>query len=364
MDLRGKKYLNVLVMLLTITVLTMIEPLVTFSQQQNQNENQNTQNIEDITNILNRFSGLWWVFMIGGIIAIPLGHRLAGIAPLWVTNLLTGGGFFAIFMAIIIAEALYVFPLFKGVLNLFKGDLALVDCVKDINPIKDLPQFIAYTFSGYCIDAQNEALAIIVWIIFVLILPLAILIALFWEFSEGMFRDNRVRNVVSVAGALIAYRVLMSTFFINFLSYGFGGIALLFFHWLFFRWGTRAVLRIVRVKAAHKIMQQEIKKQQQEAKNLRKNFALLVHPKLEFIKTMMKNARNESSEEVRLYRMELIRQKLSEIEKKADEMLFSEDRDKVKKIVEDLRNNTYPENQLFDGILEEFEKLLVDWKKE
>jgi len=361
MNSKNKKRLTIFLVLLTAIFLVLITSLIVFSQSQNQN--QNNQNVQDITQTLSFWSGVWWLFLIGGIIAIPLGYILAGRVPELLTKILTIGGFFAIFMAIIIAESLYVWPLFSGVLNLFKGDLALVDCVEDINPIKDLPQFIAYTFSGYCIYAQNYVAAIAVWIIFVLILPLAILIALFWDFSEGMFKDKRVRNVVSFSGALIAYRVLMSTFFINFLSYGFGGIALLFFHWLFFRWGTRAVVRIVSLKIRHKVVQQEIKKQQQEARNLRKEFARRVYNILLSIDNDMDWARRKSGPDVTYY-LESIKRQISEIENLANSMLSSTDKRIVEGILRELRDNAFPESNLFDGILENFKELLARWMKE
>jgi hypothetical protein len=100
----------------------------------------------------------------------------------------------------------------------------------------------ACIISGYA-PSTYSWLGITVFFIFGIIIPLAMLITLFYDFS-GFLTNKNVRNVIAFTGALLSFRALFSTLFIDFLIYGFGGIGLLFFNYLFFGWAITWVRRM------------------------------------------------------------------------------------------------------------------------
>jgi len=191
----------------------------------------------DIRSTLSYWSGWWWMLFVVGILLIVFGLL---IRKKWtnISKFLLYIGLFSVFISIFLVEILYVLPPLSGTLNLFKGDITLVNCenVQLTEPLS----YIACLFAGHSISAKNLWLAWAIWFVFVFALPLSILFSLFWMFSDFIDSTN-IRRVITFAAALLAYRVLMSTFFIELLSYGFGGIALLLINWLFFAYAVRWV---------------------------------------------------------------------------------------------------------------------------
>jgi len=189
---------------------------------------------EGLTPAMNAIVGFWWLFL-------SLGFLLLLIALLFTWRKIARLGLLLIFLGIFLIEVVYVLPIFGGYLDIFKGDLTLVDCSK-ITPSEYL-QYISCLFGGHAIEAKNLWIGWIIWFVFVFILPLAILYSLFYEFSD-FFANKNVRNVITFAMSLIAYRALMSTIFIEILTYGAGGIGLLLINWLFFGYIVKVVDRI------------------------------------------------------------------------------------------------------------------------
>jgi len=189
---------------------------------------------KEFTSTMSFIAGFWWLFLSLGFLLLLLSVLLSSILAARI-------GLFLIFLGIFEVEILYILPLFGGYFDIFRGDLTLVDCSK-IEPTQYL-QYISCLFGGYAIESKNLWIGWIVWFVFLFITPLAILFSLFWEFSDFLTNRN-VRNVVTFATSLIAYRALMSTIFIEILTYGAGGIALLLINWLFFGYIVRIVNRM------------------------------------------------------------------------------------------------------------------------
>lgn len=165
-------------------------------------------------------AGGWYVFIIVAFFLIAAAYALRN------TTLLAAGCI-CLFISIACVMIGYLIPLFgqptieyEKCTSMFKPDV----------PILSFPG-IAYITSciltGYS-PLESEWLAIITFIVFGMIMPLALLISLFWEFvPEGLITNKYARNVIAVVGALFAFRGFFITLFIEFLSYGFGGIGAL-----------------------------------------------------------------------------------------------------------------------------------------
>jgi len=186
---------------------------------------------------LNMIVGYWWLFISAGILLIL-------ISLLFSLRKVAKAGLLLIFVGIFLIELVYVLPIFGGYLDILKGDLSLVDC-SNVDPTQYL-QYISCLFGGHAIESKNLWLGWTIWFVFVFILPLAILYSLFYEFSD-FFANNNIRKVITFAMSLIAYRALMSTIFIEILTYGAGGIGLLLINWMFFGYIVKSVDRIFKV---------------------------------------------------------------------------------------------------------------------
>jgi len=91
---------------------------------------------------------------------------------------------------------------------------------------------LACIFVGYA-PSGTELTTLAIFIIFGIIAPIGILIALFYEFT-AFFVNPGVRNVMAFLSALVAYRFLLATLFIDLLGYGFAGLGILIFNYFFF----------------------------------------------------------------------------------------------------------------------------------
>jgi len=186
---------------------------------------------KEFTSTMSILVGLWWLFL-------SLGFLLLLLAIFLTSRIVARIGLFLIFLGIFEVELIYILPIFGGYLDIFKGDFVLVEC-SNVDTTQYL-KFISCLFGGHAIESKNLWIGWTIWFVFVFMLPLAILYSLFYEFSDFLTNKN-VRNVVTFAMSLIAYRALMSTIFIEILTYGAGGIALLFINWLFFAYILKAV---------------------------------------------------------------------------------------------------------------------------
>jgi len=174
--------------------------------------------------------GLWWIFIFAG---VPLFF----FAIFYKSERVALAGVILMFIGFILVQVAYVLPLFGGYIDILKGDLSIVDCSR-VKP-EEILQYASCILAGHAVEAKNIVIGWTVWFVFVFLLPLIILYYLFLEFSD--FLKQGAREVVAFAMSLIAYRALMSTLFIEMLSYGAGGIALLAINWLFFGYIRRIV---------------------------------------------------------------------------------------------------------------------------
>jgi hypothetical protein len=100
-------------------------------------------------------------------------------------------------------------------------------------PDVSLLTFPGITYTTSCIltgyaPTGLEWLTVTTFVIFGIILPLGLLITLFWEFvPEGLIRSTAARRVIAVIAALFAFRGFFATFFVEMLSYGFAGVGAL-----------------------------------------------------------------------------------------------------------------------------------------
>jgi hypothetical protein len=99
--------------------------------------------------------------------------------------------------------------------------------------------------TGYA-PKNLEWLTIATFIIFGVILPIALLAALFYDFiPEGMITNENARRVIAAVGTLFAFRGFFASLFVEFLSYGFTGMGALFVAVLFTGYVWKAAYKFV-----------------------------------------------------------------------------------------------------------------------
>lgn len=203
------------------------------SQQMSQNKNSSTEYAKTIIG----YAGWWWLFFSLGIFLIILGILVRNLNDV-LSRFLLYGGLAVVFFSIFLAQILYVLPL----IPVIKGiDIYLCEEVANLNTI----QYVSCIFSG--MTPKSDIYSFIIWAIFLFVLPLSILIGLFWEFTTPFIIENpNVRKVIAFASALIAYRFLMAYLFVEFISVGLGGIALFFVNILIFGWAVNGIRRLFR----------------------------------------------------------------------------------------------------------------------
>ena len=171
-------------------------------------------------------SGWWLIFLVAAFILISIALiarekwvLYAGIAVLYISIIL-----------IIIGVLLPIFG---------KPTVTYEECKSMFAPdvsILTMPGLFYTTsciFTGY-VPQNLEWLTVTTFIIFGIILPLALLISLFFEFIPDFLITNpNARKVIAVVGALFAFRGFFATFFIQILDYGFAGIGALLVGTLF-----------------------------------------------------------------------------------------------------------------------------------
>ena len=171
----------------------------------------------------------WATFLIGGIVVV-IGILLTRPWPTWGKyTALTG--LFIITIGLFLIEIAYLLPMVgKPVVSYKKceGTLSLwsSSSSQTKDPAVKLMETTACIFSGY-VTTQLLWESIIVFFIFGLIVPFAMIIALFYEFTKDFLEHPMVRRVVAFTAGLLAYRYLLATLFLDVLGYGFAGVAIL-----------------------------------------------------------------------------------------------------------------------------------------
>jgi hypothetical protein len=223
--------MNVLYVKKTVIILTLLT-ILSFIPSIAQTESRIESKIAWIQQI-----GIWWLFLFITGIAIIFFSIIIGKANWKIRKYGSIVGLIVVFFGIFGAEIAYLIPY-------------LGSKVVEYNECKETSfaggmsyENIVYTFAcifvGYA-PAGTELTTLAVFIIFGLIAPLGMLIALFYEFTD--FLTNKgVRNVMTFLSAVVAYRFLLATLFIDLLGYGFAGLGILLFDYFFFMIVFRAM---------------------------------------------------------------------------------------------------------------------------
>jgi len=161
-------------------------------------------------------SGFWLIFLFAAFFLIAIAYIIKGVYGR--TLAIIGIG--SLFLSILTVLASVLLPL------LWQPTVAYEQCKTMFKPDVALLTFPGIVYTASCIltgyaPAGLEWLTVTTFIIFGIILPIAISISLFWEFvPEALIKSQPVRRVLAVALALIAYRGAFATFFVEMLSYG------------------------------------------------------------------------------------------------------------------------------------------------
>jgi len=184
--------------------------------------------------------GAWWLFLFIIGIGIIFFSIIIGKVNWKIRKYGSIIGLIVVLLGIFGAEIVYLIP------YLGSKVIEYNEC-KETSFVKGLSyENIVYTFAcifvGYA-PAGTELTTLTVFIIFGVIAPIGMLVALFFEFTD--FLTNRgVRNVMAFLSALVAYRFLLATLFIDLLGYGFAGLGILLFDYFFFMIVFRAMRRL------------------------------------------------------------------------------------------------------------------------
>jgi hypothetical protein len=165
-------------------------------------------------------SAFWLAFLVAAFILLLLAYFIKGtigriLGILGVVSLF--GGIVTVLIGSLLPLVGQPTVIYEQCRTMFKPDV----------PFLTFPG-IVYTTSciltGYA-PAGVEWLTVTTFVIFGVILPLGLLITLFWEFApEGLITSQAARRVIAVIAALFAFRGFLATFLVEILSYGFLGI--------------------------------------------------------------------------------------------------------------------------------------------
>ena len=184
--------------------------------------------------------GEWWLFLFIIGIGIIFFSLIIGKVNWKIRKYGSIIGLIVVLLGIFGAEILYLIPYLGNKIIEYN------EC-KEISFVKGLSyENIVYTFAcifvGYA-PAGAELTTLSLFIVFGVIAPLAMLIALFYEFTDFLINPG-VRRVMAFLSALVAYRFLLATLFIDLLGYGFAGLGILLFDYFFFMIVFRAMRRL------------------------------------------------------------------------------------------------------------------------
>jgi hypothetical protein len=168
-------------------------------------------------------SGLWLIFLFIAFFLLAVAYIVKGSTG----KTIMGLGISFLFASIVMLLISVLLPLFG------QPTVAYEKCETMFKPNVALLTFPGLFYTTSCVitgyaPAGLEWLTISTFAIFGVILPLGLLIALFWELvPEGLITSSAVRRVIAVIAALFAFRGFFATFLIEVLSYGFLGIGAL-----------------------------------------------------------------------------------------------------------------------------------------
>ena len=197
------------------------------------------------TGILNWLAGMgsWSLFLIiiGG--AVVAGSIIFGRAWPSVSKWGILIGLLIIFLGLFVVQIIYILPyLGKPVLTYTvcsESTLMLIPSapisgmkVTIPDPLASVVIPTACVFAGY-VPTELSWLGLVTILIFGIILPLALLISVFYD-STDFLTHGGVRAVVTLSLSLIAFRFLLASLFLELLGYGIAGIGLILVDFLLF----------------------------------------------------------------------------------------------------------------------------------
>jgi hypothetical protein len=178
--------------------------------------------------------GVTWVFLLilAGVLIVA--GKFIGGRNWKIGKSLMQVGLIIIYVSIFGVEIVYLLP------YLGKPIVEYEECKGwSFAGFPSIPFAFACVFTGYA-PAGAEALTFASFFIFGILVPLGLLIALFYNFSDFIANPN-VRIIIAILSGMLSFRFLMATLFTELLSYGFAGIGLLFLDYLFFMWVQKSV---------------------------------------------------------------------------------------------------------------------------
>ncbi|MFH7881061.1 MAG: hypothetical protein QXI09_03595 [Candidatus Aenigmatarchaeota archaeon] len=170
--------------------------------------------------------GAWWLFFFVIGIAFIFASLIFGRISARLRKYLCIIGLVIILIGTFGAKAVYLIPFLGGEKTNFYTRCEGVSKNSIIETISCI--FVGYAPTGF------ELYTLGTFIIFGVIAPLGILIALFYEVTRDIFTSSGVRNVVAFLSALIAFRTLLASMFLELLNYGFAGLGIMLINYLFF----------------------------------------------------------------------------------------------------------------------------------
>jgi hypothetical protein len=181
--------------------------------------------------------GGWWLFLFIIGIGIIFFSLIIGKVNWKIRKYGSIIGLIVVLLGIFGAEILYLIP--------YLGNDKIIE-YKECKETSFVDKNIVYTFAcifvGYA-PAGAELTTLSLFIVFGVIAPLVMLIALFYEFTDFLINPG-VRRVMAFLSALVAYRFLLATLFIDLLGYGFAGLGILLFDYFFFMIVFRAMQKL------------------------------------------------------------------------------------------------------------------------
>jgi len=179
--------------------------------------------------------GLIIILLVGGFLVV-LGIVLRTFNMKW-SRYLAQIGLLVVIIGVFLIELAYIIPMFGNpVVSYAVCEQAFRPITTPRanlpDPVADIVTGTACIFSGY-VPSDWSGYGIATFFIFGIIAPFAMLVALFWEFTDFLYNDN-VRRVIAFTAALMAFRFLLATLFIEILSYGFAGLGILLVDYLIF----------------------------------------------------------------------------------------------------------------------------------
>jgi hypothetical protein len=261
--------------------------------------------------------GSWWLFLFIIGIALIFAGIIFGRFNLKIRKWSCIIGLVAIFVAIFGVEIIYLIPYLppfgKSVVTYqeCQGVVTTPSTPQQPDPIVTVVGLSACIFAGFA-PSGYDLYTIVTFVIFGIIAPLAMLIALFYEFTDFLTHTG-VRNVMAFLSALVAYRFLLSSLFIELLGYGFAGLGILLFDYFFFMIVFRAMKSLWK---GGEIMEEVIKSLTLEETADVINRLDKLEEKINKLQTAMERAPAELKEELKRELEKTLKEK-EELKKKA-----------------------------------------------